>query len=182
MVILGILAVWLCAAMGLAWYGRRAAPVERPWDAIVVLGCRVTETGRPSVALRVRVERAVELQREGFAPTVIFTGGVGDAGYSEAAVAAQTARELGLPASAIVMERASTSTEENARFAAATSRASRVLLVTDAYHVFRAERVFGRYFAQVRGVGTVNPYVWPRVRGALREVAAIASYGLRGRL
>lgn len=179
----GALCLWSAAAICLTWYGRRAPPQnDKNWNAIIVPGCRVLPNGRPSIALALRVRRAVELYRSGFAPLLVLTGGIGDTGFQESEVAADFARALGVPSTALRLEGQSTSTEENARFAADISRASRVLLVTDAYHVFRTERVFARFYADVRGVGTVNPYRYARVKGAAREVLAIVAYALMGRL
>ena len=90
-------------------------------------------------------------------------------------------RSVGVREEAIVLEERSTSTEENAREAAALIDAERVLVVTDAYHVFRAERVFRRYFGEVRGVGSLSP-PRARVRGALRQVFAVSAYAVFGRL
>ena len=186
-----LVAGWCAAAIGLSWYGRRSPAAADRFDAIVVLGCRVMPSGRASVALAERTRRAVELWHAGHAPTIVFTGGVGDAPIAEAEAAAAIARERGVPDSAIVIESRSTSTEENARFAAELVRdhappglggARRVLLVTDAFHVLRAERVFARYFGTVRGAGTINPHVWPRIRGSLREVVALAGYAALGRV
>ena len=172
---------WALAALSLDVYGQRAAPVSGTWDAIVVAGCKVMPDGRPSPALERRVRRAVELWRAGRAPLLVFTGGVGVNPPAEAVVSAALARSLGVPESAIVREERSTTTAENARFAAEAVRARRILVVSDTYHVFRCERLFRRHFAEVRGVGS-TPELYPRVRFALREVAAVAYEGLRGRL
>lgn len=174
--------VWGIGAWGLHRYGLSRRPEQGRWDAIVVLGCRVFPDGRPSFALATRVRVAVELLTEGRADRLVLTGGVGEAGVAEAEVAATLAESLGVPRSALVLETRSTSTELNARFAAEMIEGRRVLVVTDAYHVLRSERVFARYFDEVRGVGTVNPRWWPRVYGSLREVVALAAYGVRGRL
>lgn len=163
-------------------YGMRGYPHEGQWDAIVVLGCRVFPDGQPSRALAARVEAAVELYRQGRAARVVLTGGVGEAGIAEAEVAATLAESLGVPRDDLIVEARSTSTEQNARFAAQMIEGRRILIVTDAYHVFRSELVFERYFDEVHGVGTLNPRWWPRVKGALREVAAVAGYGLLRRL
>jgi uncharacterized SAM-binding protein YcdF (DUF218 family) len=181
-VLLLVLAGWCAAAATLAWYGKRSpAPADR-FDAIVVLGCRVMPSGRPSVALAERTRRAIELFHAGHAPRIVFTGGIGDAPVAEAEAAAAIAREHGVPDDAIVIESRSTSTEENARFARELVDAKTVLLVTDAHHVLRAERVFARYFERVRGAGTTNPHVWPRIRGSMREVVALAGYAALGRV
>jgi len=172
--------LWLVLALLLDRYGAREAPGEA-FDLIIVAGCRVQPDGSPSPALARRVERAVALWRQGQAPRIVLTGGLGTWLPSEAEAAAAHARALGVPADALLLEDRSTSTEENARNAAAAWPAQRVLVVTDAYHVFRAERVFGRYYAEVRGVGSRSPVLW-RARGALREVAAVAWYAGTGRL
>ena len=172
--------LWLTAAAALDLYGARQRP-EGVWDAIVVAGCRVRPDGSPSLALQRRTEAAVELWRQGLAPRIILTGGMGDHPPTEAAAAAAHARKLGVPAQALVEEGRSTSTEENARFAAQLTGARRVVVVTDSYHVFRSRRVFARHFPEVAGFGS-TPGAGPRIKGALREVPAIAYYGLKGRL
>ncbi len=179
--LLSCLGLWALPACGLDVYGRRPLAAGERYELIVVLGCRVRPDGRPSEALAERTRLAVALYEAGHAPRILFTGGVGEHPPSEADAAGALAARLGVPARDIQLERSSTSTEENARFAARVVAASRVLVVSDAYHVFRGERVFGRYFAEVRGVGSVA-HPWPRARGALREVAAVLGYAVTGRL
>ena len=144
-------------------------------------GCRVMPTGQPSLALQRRTRHAVELWKAGVAPRVVFTGGVGAYPPSEATAAADYARALGLVESAIELEEKSTSTLENASFTAIKFHYSRVVVVTDSYHVFRSKRVFGRYFADVEAVGS-TPALWVRARGSMREVLALGVYGLKGQL
>jgi uncharacterized SAM-binding protein YcdF (DUF218 family) len=158
----------------------RDAPDET-FDAIVVCGCRVKPDGEPSPSLARRARYAAALYRRGLAPVLVTTGGVGTHPPSEARAAAAIARAEGVPEDAIVLEERSTSTEENAREAAKLVDARRVIVVTDAYHAFRAERVFRRYFDHAVAVGTAgSPSV--RARGALREVTAVTAYALLGRL
>src|ERR671929_220527 len=49
---------------------------RRPVDAIIVLGA-AQYNGRPSPVLRARLDHALALYRDGLAPLVIVTGGVG---------------------------------------------------------------------------------------------------------
>lgn len=179
---LGTLSVaYLGAAALLDRHGRRRPPEGHAFDAIVVLGCRVFEDGRPSDSLARRARHAAALFHEGLAPRIVMTGGLGTAPITEARAAADIAVSLGVPDEALVLEERSTSTEENAREAAARTDARRVLVVTDSYHVFRAERVFRRHFDDAVGAGSIGP-TSARVRGALREVGAVVGYALRGRL
>lgn len=167
-------------AVALDAYGHRAP--DGDYDAIIVAGCRVKPDGSPSLALQRRTRKAVELWRQGLAPRVVFTGGVGESSVSEARAASDYAESIGLPEGAVLLEERSTSTEENAKFSTSViDPASRVVVVTDTYHVFRAERVFGRVFAEATGAGSVAaPDV--RVKGALREVLAVSGYAIAGRL
>ncbi len=180
-VVLGLLGTWFIAAGVLDHYGQREPARGQKWDAIVVAGCRVHPDGQPSIALARRTRLAVRLWKEGFAPKIVFTGGTGEGKISEAAAAAGIARTQGVPAQAIVIEDRSTNTEENARFARELLGQARVLVVTDSFHVFRARRVFARHFAEAGGAGSVG-MTWPRTRGAVREVGAIAWYALNGRM
>lgn len=175
-----VFALWTLGALVLDTWGKTRA-IAGEYDAIIVAGCRVDPDGQPSPALEWRVRLAVDLWRAGHAPKVVFTGGLGTFPPTEAQAAASFAQSLGLPADAITLEDRSTSTEENARNAAGTVAARRVLVVTDAYHVFRARRVFDRHFDEVDAVGSTYGY-WSRVRGAYREVLAVTKYGLTGGL
>lgn len=183
--LVGALVVWAGAALALDLRGRAPAP-DGAWDLIIVAGCRVDPGGTPSLALQRRARLGVELWRAGRAPRVVFTGGLGEHAPTEARAAADFARGLGLPESAMILEERSTSTEENARFAAALLAeqavpAERVLLVTDGYHTLRAERVFRRFFPEVHAVGS-TPSLSVRTRGAMREVLALSWYTLRGKI
>jgi len=170
------------AAVSLERFGLHRSLGDEPYDAIVVAGCAVRPDGTPSPALAHRAKHAVRLFEAGHAPRVVFTGGVGTFAPSEAEAAASYAIGLGLPEKSVVLEDASTSTEENARFAAEIlGSEARVLVVSDGYHVFRCERVFGRYFRAVRGSGSRGRPA-ARARGAFREVIAVSAYGLLGRL
>ncbi len=176
----GSLGPWFLAAVTLDQLGQRR-PDRGSWDAIVVAGCRVDPGGVPSPALQARTELAVALFEQGLAPRLAFTGGLGEHPPTEAQAAAGHARALGVPTEAIVLEDRSTSTEENARFLSEEHAFQRVLLVTDAYHVFRARQVFARHFPQVDAAGSLAT-PWERIRGSLREVLAIALYRAKGRI
>lgn len=164
---------WTSTALVLDISGRTAPPGQA--DAIVVAGCGVEAGGLPSDCLATRTDRAVSLFEQGVAPVLLFTGGVGEHPPSEAEVAATRAMAQGVPASAILLEPSSTSTEENARYAAALSPSRQVVVVSDAWHTHRVRWVFGRHFEQVDTVGVDGPLP-DRIYGAHREVLAIGWY------
>jgi uncharacterized SAM-binding protein YcdF (DUF218 family) len=181
LVLTSLFAAWAAAAFLLDARGQQRPARDARYDAIVVLGCRVDPGGLPSLSLARRTRLAVELYERGHAPRLLFTGGRGRFPPSEAEAAAALAASLGVPPRAILLEDRSTSTEENARFAAEDLEASRILLVSDAYHLARAKRVFARHFDAEIDVAGSNGTPGVRARGAMREVLAFAAYGLLGR-
>lgn len=119
----------------------------RSADAIVVLGARVRPDGKAGQGLALRVMHAVRLYKKGFAKKIIMTRGVGDNPPSEAQVAADLAVRNGVPREDVVEENKSTSTWENAANASAICRNrgwETVLIVSDPFHLWRAQKNFER--------------------------------------
>jgi cyclophilin family peptidyl-prolyl cis-trans isomerase/uncharacterized SAM-binding protein YcdF (DUF218 family) len=117
--------------------------------AVVVLGCevRVDATARllPGPLLR-RVEAAARVYADGDGDAVVIaSGGRRWAGRVEADVMARELEARGVPARAIVRERCSLSTRDNARFSAellARRGAPKAVLVTCDWHMRRAVLLF----------------------------------------
>lgn len=178
----------LMAALGSAMFvalyvavrrGERGT-VRQPADAIVVLGAQVHRGGRPSAALRGRMQRAVALYRQGFAPRIVVTGGVGDAGIAEAAVMQGIAVGLGVPEAAIVLEPGATRTVESARAVGAICRNAgwrSVIVVSDPFHLWRSALLFAAEGLHVQTAATHDRYFSPQSRRfyRLREVAGLAA-------
>ena len=163
-------------------YGNRT-PKQTNYDAIIVAGCKVKADGTPSLALMARTRHAADLARQGYAKTIVFTGGAANGLASEAAVAAQYLRKIEpLLELTVLLEERSTSTEENAAFSKALyPELSSILVVSDSYHIFRAEKVFDRHFHAADGSGRI-PRWNVRIKGALRELIAIPVYFGKGNL
>ena len=113
---------------------------RRPADAIVVLGA-AQYNGRPSPVLRARLDHAIGLYREGYAPLIVVTGGVGRGDTISEAIAGRRyliAREV--PDDAVIAQPVgrSTLTSMNAVGAWLHGRGlRRVLLVSDPFHMLR---------------------------------------------
>lgn len=124
------------------------------YDAVVLLGGVVDEevtaaSGQPSYNDNVeRVIMTHRLLRDGKARVVIVSGGTENALYASTSESAMLARQLedwGLAKERIVLEDRASNTHENALFAQKIARArgfERVLIVTSAYHLVRAEECF----------------------------------------
>lgn len=132
-------------------------------DAILVLGHRPPlRAGAIEDELRARVEHGVALYREGRAQWIVMAGGESTPGTIESDVMAAHAERIGVPAEAILRERASRNTIENARFSVALLRARvgrtpRLVLVTSDYHSARAVRLVCCAGADVEASSVVPP-------------------------
>jgi uncharacterized SAM-binding protein YcdF (DUF218 family) len=144
-----LLFLGLAAAVGMFWAATTAAvliagarPVLHHADAIVVLGA-AQYNGRPSPVLKARLDHALALFRDGWAPRMIFTGGVGTGDtLSEGEVARRYAVEAGIPDSAILVDRAGATSAASVDAAAVLMKANGLhsaLLVSDSYHMLRLE-------------------------------------------
>lgn len=129
-------------------FGQRTQPVTG--DAIIVLGARVLPGGVPSGALRARVEQAVSLFKAGAAPKLLFSGGLGDHGPTEARVMRRLAVSLGVPEDACVLEEQSHSTDQNAQLSLKLLKPTdKLIVVSDPYHLLRARQVFRTHGREV---------------------------------
>lgn len=146
----------------------------RPADAIVVMGA-AQYNGRPSPALRDRLDHALDLYRDGVAPLVVVTGGrqEGDR-YTEATTGYNYLRANGLADEIIRKEVQGASTYESLAAVARFLRAegiTDVVLVSGPSHSKRLAGV-------ARDVGlraAISPAPGdPSVRSLLRETAAVA--------
>ena len=128
------------------------------YDALVVPGARVYDDGRLSPAFRRRLQRAVELWREGRCSVLVISGrGPGPVSEGEAGAAWVMAQ--GVPEEVVQIESRATSTRENARYTAAMVT-GRVLVVTCDTHAFRCRRVFADSFAEVHVEAVSSPGRW----------------------
>lgn len=130
-----------------------AAPDLLSPDAVICLGYSCDHTrGVPSPTLEFRVEAAVALWRQR-GGTLVFSGGASErvrAGLpTEADVMAAYSRQLLRVGEepTMLLERRSTSTRENALFSLpmlknCSAERYRVIIVTSAFHQWRALRVF----------------------------------------
>jgi len=139
----------------------------QPSDAIVVLGCRILASGRPSAPAARRAATAAKAYHDGIAPLIIASGGRRWGAQIEASTLRAELLRAGVPRAAILEELWSLTTAENAIFSASILRrlgAARVTLVTCPWHMRRAARNFG-----VAGID-VDPLPTLTVRaGAIRR-------------
>lgn len=132
-------------------------------DALVVLAGgikRQPPNGTPTILGTLSLDRlicGVTLFKEGRAPVLVLSGGIGDAFHKnppEADEMRNLAIRLGVPPSALISETGSRTTGESAvEVRRALPRLRRILLVTSAFHLPRAMAMFRKQgFEQVTPV------------------------------
>lgn len=156
----------------------------RTADAIVVFGA-AEYVGRPSPVYRARLEHAYELFERGLAPLIITTGGSGkDPKFSEGQVGRDYLAKLGVPDVNLIAETQADDTDQSARRVAVILEANElktVLLVSDAYHLYRAKRMMERQGITVYvspRPDSIPKTAWGRWESALREAFSYALYRL----
>ena len=164
---------------------RSGADASAEADVAVVLGAAVRSGGHPSPALARRTRHAVRLARAGVVRHLLLTGGVGRHPPSEASVMRAVAVEAGIDPARLVLEETAASTLESARACARiiTERGwTRVLLVSDSYHLPRARLAFRHFGIVARGSappGRGDTAEWRWILFHMRELVAIPWYVIR---
>ncbi|MCK9564150.1 MAG: YdcF family protein [Bacteroidales bacterium] len=196
-------------ALGLAWLWLWSTPVASLWlrhvveapyparpvaevpatDAIVVLGGAMhpPHAGNPSWDAHSALDRVLHgarLYRAGKAPWIVLSGGSDGGRYlqPEAESIRDFLLELGVPASAILLESESLNTEANAQKTRSLLEAhglEQVLLVTSALHMARSVAEFEA--ADVAVVPSATDYDWPAYEGLRQYVPAADALDVSGR-
>jgi len=151
------------------------ADEEHAADAIVVFGA-AEYVGRPSPVYRARLDHAYELFKRGLAPVIITTGGAGkDPRYSEGQVGRDYLEQRGVPDVNLIAETQGDNTDESTQRVANIMRTNGMhsaLLVSDAYHLYRAKQMMIREGVQVYTSprpGSIPKTRFERWMAALRE-------------
>ena len=152
----------------------------RQVDAIVVMGA-AQYNGRPSSVLSARLDHALALYEQGYAPVIIVTGGKleGDV-YTEAGVSEQYLLDRGVPQQAILMEDAGGDTWESMQAVGDIARGreiSTVLIVSDGFHLFRSERMAGAVgldaYSSAAPDSPIKPWSGNEFSYVIRETGAV---------
>ncbi len=169
-------------------------------DAIVVFAGGVGESGRAGQGYEERVQRAIELYKQGYAKNIIFSSGYTYI-FKEPLVMKALAVSLGLPQEAIILEDEAVNTYKNVEFVSRILRRkewNKILLVSSPYHMRRAFLVFKKiagdikvnYTPTQRSIfyaydNTDTSFKWKGVnlqqlKGILHEYLGILYYWWRG--
>lgn len=174
------LVVLLVIGVMAAIYAEARGDEARPVDAIIVMGA-AQYNGRPSGVLSARLDHALALYEQGYAPLVIVTGGnqPGDV-YTEAGVGDTYLQDRGVPPDAIVVEDESSDTwasMQNVARSVEGRGVETVLIVSDGFHLFRSERMaeavgFEAFSSPATG-SPIQPWSGTEFSYVIRETGAV---------
>ena len=138
-----IATVYFLVSLLQVWNTGRSAD-RQPVDAIVVLGAAQYD-GRPSPQLQARLDHAFELWNLNLASYIVVTGGkqIGDR-FTEAATSRKFLEEKGVASDLIFEENSGTTTYASLLAVsqiASQEKTSRVLIVSDPFHLLRAKLI-----------------------------------------
>lgn len=181
LLILGVVAYG--ALIGYVCYREVNVPVPTRYDSIIVLGAQVKPDGTPSVQLRWRLDKAVEMYQASPCPMVVCGAQAGLEPRPEADVMRELVITDGVAEGQVYTDPASTDTRQNMQNAKAILDGlglSRPLVVTSDYHLPRAlEIAKDAGFVDPQGAGSLcRPELefWLQNHG--REALAWVKYWL----
>jgi uncharacterized SAM-binding protein YcdF (DUF218 family) len=150
-------------------------------DYVIVFGAAVRPNGKPSLALRRRIDKAAAWAREHPSAFVMPTGGAGEHGPAEAEAMKQALLDAGVAAKRIVIEPEGRDTLESIRLCDRLLRqrgdCGRVVVCTSRYHQPRCMllfRLLGYTVITPAGstsIGRLRRWTYTRMLG--REIVAL---------
>ena len=140
-------------------------------DCILVLGCGVKDH-RPSLMLRDRLEKGVELYSVGASSKLLMSGDHGREEYNEVQVMKQYAMDAGIDSSDIFMDHAGFSTYESIYRAKEIFDADRIIIVSQEYHLYRALYIAEKLGIEAYGVPAEDVDYAGQMMRDLREILA----------
>ncbi len=141
-------------------------------DAIVVLGASVFPDGTPSDILADRLEVACDLYFAGAAPAIIASGDNTTVHYNESDAMKNYCIKLGVPAEAIYVDHAGYDTYASIYRAKYVYNAESIMVVTQAYHLYRALMIAEMLGMQAEGVAADKGSYNGQLNYSLREIIA----------
>ncbi|MBP7055798.1 MAG: YdcF family protein [Candidatus Omnitrophica bacterium] len=163
-------------------------------DAIVVFAGGVGESGKAGQGYLERLNYAVELYREGYAPRIIFSSGYSYV-FKEAETMKVLAMSLGVPENSLVLEENAHNTYENVKFSGdilTRNNWNKAILISSPYNMLRSSLVCRKITPGIRFIyapvlksgfyGDETKVEFKHIRAILHEYIAIILYYFKGYL
>ncbi|MGY6241136.1 YdcF family protein (plasmid) [Burkholderia ambifaria] len=174
--------LWIVAAVVLVGAGMRM-PSE-PADVAVIFGNALDDHGAPKPLLAARLDVGVRCYREGQCPAFLVSGAIDGPGLNEATAMRDYLVARGVPADRIAVDDQGDNTLATAQHTRAylqAHRMSRVLIISQYYHLARARLAFERVGISGANISAAYPHHFQLrdIYSSWREVPAYAIYVLR---
>lgn len=172
--------VWLLAA-GFICVRGLCIPYDKS-DVAVIFGNGLEDNGTPKPILMARLDTAVQCYQAGNCPSFFVSGSVDGPGLNEATAMQTYLVARGVPADRIAVDDQGANTLATARNATRymqTRQITRVMLISQYYHLARAQLAFERAGAQTVYAAFPRSFRVRDLYSSWREVPAFALYSLR---
>ena len=141
-------------------------------DCIIVLGAGVRADGTPSLMLRDRLEKTIELYNTGVSKTIIVSGDHRTTDYDEVNTMKNYLIEAGIPSECIFMDHGGLSTYDSMYRAVNIFDVKKAIIVTQKYHMYRAIYVAKSFGIDAYGVCAKEVSYSGQTKRSVREVLA----------
>ena len=121
-------------------------------DCILVLGAGIIDNSRPTLMLRDRIEKSIELYNKELAPKIIMSGDHSRKDHDEVNIMKNYAIEKGVPSEDIFMDHAGFCSYDSIYRAKEIFGAKKILIVTQKYHLYRCIYIAKKLGLQAYGV------------------------------
>ena len=175
LVLVGLLRVVMILSAKDKTYDLASVP---PAQVVIVPGAGITADDRPTLALRDRIDGAIELYRAGKVRKILMSGDNSSIFYNEPGVMANYAIEQGIPESDIVQDFAGRRTYDTCYRAEEIFGLETVIISTQKYHLPRMIFLCDQLGLNTYGVPVEqsdylpNRYLFWKVREVLASLAA----------
>lgn len=141
-------------------------------DAILILGCQVKPDGSLSLMLKDRLDKGIELYKNGVAPKVIVSGDHGREDYDEVNAMKKYMIQNEVPSEDIFMDHAGFNTYDSMYRAKNIFNVNKCVVVTQKYHLYRSVYIGNALGMETYGVPAQNIKYVGQLGRDIREVLA----------
>lgn len=141
-------------------------------DAILILGCQVKPDGSLSLMLKDRLDKGIELYKNGVAPKVIVSGDHGRDDYDEVNAMKKYMIQNEVPSEDIFMDHAGFNTYDSMYRAKNIFNVNKCIVVTQKYHLYRSIYIGNALGMETYGVSAQNIKYVGQLGRDIREILA----------
>lgn len=107
-------------------------------DCLLVLGAGIINNERPTLMLKDRLDKSIELYKKGLSKKIIMSGDHSKKNHDEVGIMKKYAIDRGIPSEDIFMDHAGFCTYDSIYRAKEIFGANRIIIITQKYHLYRS--------------------------------------------